>query len=228
MDQTIEKSLSFEPILKEKVKQKLINKANDDVHQAIMDVAYEEYKAYLEDINRQLELEHRPVVRWYYSGLCEWVRHQLGDLAEFAVLIGKYNQQVENGGHSQYWQNGYGSVDNIYEDIYLHMYLIEYFEQMSEEISLFYKEDEIMNISSTLGRVLDILKRFPESVEWVVETITAGFDTEGIRERRDPEDDYKELTDWSSRQLDYLDEQYYKVNKALMDILNLYFYNYLN
>ncbi len=51
-----------------------------------------------------------------YSELIQKFQDQVGDLAAFAVLCGKYNQQVENGGHLQYWDNGYAGRESVLHD----------------------------------------------------------------------------------------------------------------
>ena len=217
----MEKTLAFEitPLLKEKVKEELIATHSEDAHQAIMNVAYDLYKKHLAEIQNK---------SWTYSGLCQFTREQLGDLAEFAVLTGKYNQQVENGGHSQYWYNEYGSIEGQYKDLYLHMNLIDYFTIFKDELSSLFKGDQIAEIDKTVNEALSIMEQLPESIYWVTKTEYAGFDSQGELSDYDPEESYNELCEDSIRRLDYLDSQYYKINKALMDILNLYFYNYLN
>lgn len=217
----MEKTLAFEitPLLKEKVKEELIATHSEDAHQAIMNVAYDLYKKHLAEAQNK---------SWTYSGLCQFTREQLGSLAEFAVLVGKYNQQVENGGHSQYWYNDYGSIDNHYKDLYLHMDLIDYFIAFKEELSSFYNKEQIVEIDKTVSKTLSIMKQLPESIYWVTRIDYAGFDSQGEFSYYDPEEGYNELCEDSIRRLDYLDSQYYEINKSLMDILNLYFYNYLN
>ncbi len=47
---------------------------------------------------------------WGYAEMLENANEKYGELAKFATLVGKYNQQVCNGGHIQYWDNGYASA----------------------------------------------------------------------------------------------------------------------
>lgn len=63
-----------------------------DVHQAILNVGYEEWEK-----NQN----------WNYKDMLEWVEKEYGKFTKFAILVGKYNQQVENGGHHQYISNSY-------------------------------------------------------------------------------------------------------------------------
>lgn len=71
-----------------------------------------------------------------YEDLTAFARMQYGLGAEFAVLLGKYNQQVCNGGHAQYFDNGYGSTGKggcfvDHDNIDLHYRLIELFKELN-------------------------------------------------------------------------------------------------
>lgn len=92
-----------------------------DVHQAILEVAYDDWKN-----NDQM------------GGYTNMIHHTLdtyGPLAAFAVLAGKHNQQVGNGGHMQYFDNGYAGGENgafnrrSEDDVELHHMLIELAER---------------------------------------------------------------------------------------------------
>jgi hypothetical protein len=76
------------------------------------------------------------------------------DLMTLSVLIGKYNQQVGNGGHLQYYFNGYASEGgrnylNNDADIGLHGYMIELFVQ--------FELDKKLNTGKA---VLDVIEKF--------------------------------------------------------------------
>lgn len=86
-------------------------------HQAILNVAYDDWQN---------------ADNWSYSYMLDNAELKYGELAKLAVLIGKYNQQVCNGGHSQYWSNGYASrytegFGGKHEEAELHLKLIELF-----------------------------------------------------------------------------------------------------
>jgi hypothetical protein len=49
---------------------------------------------------------------WGYADMLHNARHKYGELFFVMTLAGKYNQQVCNGGHLQYFHNGYGSGDS--------------------------------------------------------------------------------------------------------------------
>jgi len=44
---------------------------------------------------------------WSYDDMVKWVSSEYGDFAALCILLGKYNYQVNNGGHTQYHDNCY-------------------------------------------------------------------------------------------------------------------------
>lgn len=92
---------------------------NGDVHQAILNIMY--------------DIWNQQSVWRSYKTMTSWFRSEYGDLAAFAVLIGKYNQQVCNGGHHQYLNNGYAGSQAGESDI--HEKMIELFLKLKYEES---------------------------------------------------------------------------------------------
>ncbi len=89
----------------------------DGYHQTIMNIMYEQWQ-------KENAMS--------YSDILNWFGTTYGSLAKFAVLIGKYNQQVCNGGHIQYFDNGYadgkgGFMSDHDPSIPLHKELIKLF-----------------------------------------------------------------------------------------------------
>ena len=77
-------------------------RANDsykigDFHQAMLDIAYDDWR----DSHGE----------WTYYEMLMNARAKYGELVFVMTIAGKYNQQVGNGGHYQYFDNGYGSVE---------------------------------------------------------------------------------------------------------------------
>lgn len=66
----------------------------EDPHQAVLDAGYDKWQV---------------TDGWGYADMLDWVAATFGDFYRLAVQIGKYNQQVTNGGHMQYFDNGYAS-----------------------------------------------------------------------------------------------------------------------
>lgn len=74
---------------------------------------------------------------WGYSDALEWLEQEFGPLAKLAVLYNRYNGQVCNGGHAQYYDNGYASQGGGFFESHgdsteLHEELISLFEQHAE------------------------------------------------------------------------------------------------
>lgn len=78
------------------LKTKVAADSEQSKHQAILNVAYNDWQREDND--------------WGYAQMLKNAEENYGELAKLAVLVGKYNQQVCNGGHSQYWSNGYASA----------------------------------------------------------------------------------------------------------------------
>lgn len=98
------------------LKAKVTIQDEESKHQAIMNVAYDDWQREDND--------------WGYADMLENAKENYGELAMFAVLVGKYNQQVCNGGHSQYWDNGYASAatdgfGSSHDDAELHITLMD-------------------------------------------------------------------------------------------------------
>lgn len=225
MEQVKEAVFTIDPDFKKKVLSKYTD--NDNLLETIIDLAYGLYNQYRENINQQLEVAGKPCIRFTYYGLCEYAKYQLGSLVEFAILIGKYNQQVESGGHYQYWDSGYGSINDPYKDLYNHINLVNYFNKFKNDVTSLYSEGKLEFINSTLNKVLWVLEHLPKSIKWTIQTQYGSFDSTGGLSGGSMTNCYQELTEGSTKKLKYLDNQYYEIGKHLMDILNLYFNNCL-
>lgn len=110
-----------------------------DFHQAIMDVCYDEWNAHDGE--------------WTRADMLEWAKLAIGRYAKLAVMLGNYNYQVENGGHSQYFENGYASAthrgcwSDRYTDIGNHGLMID----MMRELGL--------DKRPTCARAVEIMER---------------------------------------------------------------------
>lgn len=69
-----------------------------DAFQALLNLGYAEWQK--EENNR-----------WGYQDMLDFVEEEYGRGVRFAILVGKANQQIENGGFYQYFDNGYASGD---------------------------------------------------------------------------------------------------------------------
>lgn len=84
---------------------------NGETWQAILNIGYNMWQTSKQDLS--------------YTDMINWTRIEYGEFAAFCILVGKYNQQVTNGGHMQYWDNGYAG-DNE-EDFSLHEQMLRGF-----------------------------------------------------------------------------------------------------
>lgn len=96
--------------------------AKGEVHQAIVNIAYNEWN------------EKNPT--WSYNNMLKWVSKTFGNIPLLSIYIGTYNGEVCNGGHSQYYQNGYASLNkrgyygSNYKDIETHEDFVELFNDL--------------------------------------------------------------------------------------------------
>lgn len=75
-----------------------------NVHQAITNLLYSKWRS-------------ADGAGWSYLDLATWTRLEYGDLAALALLTGRYNQQVCNGGHAQYAANRYDEAHDLLETL---------------------------------------------------------------------------------------------------------------
>ncbi len=72
----------------------LNNPEHDELFQEVLNLGYNEWQ------RRE---------NWGFGDMVEWVEEQFGEEAALIVMLGKFNQQVENGGVIQWLDNGYAS-----------------------------------------------------------------------------------------------------------------------
>lgn len=118
-------------------------------HQAILNVGYKEWQSRKED--------------WNYMDMVEWVEKEYGSLPRLLIQLGKYNQQVENGGHTQYIFNGYASdgkgdltlADYMEEkQLPLHDYMVDLFDKY--QLQKLKCGQEVYNIISDMKNNMSI------------------------------------------------------------------------
>lgn len=91
-----------------------------DFHQAILDVGFSWWQ------DKEVES---------YADMVYKMEKEFGYKFALLILLGKYNQQVGNGGHIQYFDNGYASAGSSgfggnHRDIELHDKMIEWFKKV--------------------------------------------------------------------------------------------------
>lgn len=161
-----------------------------DVHQAILNLVYDHWRS-------------RKGAT--YGDAIAWAELELGPVAAFAVLFGKYNYQVCNGGHDQYFDNGYASGGgrvSLFGDpvLDLHKKMVKLFRELKFD-------------STKLGReILAILEEFKVQ------------NVEGFHYEWDEDEEIEiEVEDPAYLQVengDTLDARYYNINDAFVKHLN--------
>ena len=73
------------------------------------------------------------------NDMMEFTKEKYGELVEFAILLGNYIGQVNNGGHYQYYDNGYagsggGSFGSHGDDMENHNRLIELYIELKDDL----------------------------------------------------------------------------------------------
>ncbi|MEA2019047.1 MAG: hypothetical protein U9N59_11420, partial [Campylobacterota bacterium] len=169
----------------------------DGYHQSIMNIMYKYWQQ--KDVNMN------------YDEITNWFKNEYGELAQFAVLIGKYNQQVTNGGHIQYYFNRYSGIeeDETRAVLNLHKTLVTLLNKskLKDEISL-----QVFKILEEFYIELDEERYIEEEV----------YNDEGdmnIEEYDNP--NYLEII--NTDMLNQFDLAYYKINDKFIEVLELYF-----
>ncbi len=112
-----------------------------EYHQALLNIVYSEWQ----------KPENNA---WSYAEVIKFAIKEYGELVAFAVLIGKYNQQIGNGGHSQYYDNGYASGEGGFmskhgDNTEMHDLLLSY-----------YLRNDSLQKMSWYKELKDILEKF--------------------------------------------------------------------
>lgn len=176
-----------------------------DVHQALLNIGYQEWQ---KEENKKY---------WDYTKMVKWVGKNYGEFVKFAVLVGKYNQQVENGGHYQYILNAYTGRENYGcpdPEIPLHKELVALMQSFGLD-------------KTEIGKkVYDIMFEFEPEVdcdEYVEEEYWD--DEEGEYYVEEEENmDYGTVEYYG---LEELDNRYYEINDEWMEFLNKLFKEHL-
>ena len=182
--------------------------SDESKHQAILNVAYNDWQ--------------REDNKWSYADMLKNAELKYGELAVLAILIGKYGQQVCNGGHSQYWSNGYASrytdgFGSNHEEAALHLKLIELFNK--------YHLSELNHGGAVLSILEDFLNTADEDGTCFNCSGDGGWDSEEDHgeyeeciECRGSGDDTSEIGG-----TDHLDTRYYDVNEEWEAELETFF-----
>lgn len=143
------------PIFKneDKIKEYLSNNqevSEGDIHQGIIDLIHDEWNSKIKGAS--------------YDQILDWTSEEFGQLPLFAMYLAKYNYQVGNGGHAQYFDNGYassqsGGYGSKYSNIDKHKDFIDIFKDL--------EMDEILPSGK---KALNIIEKFEIDLNDEIET----------------------------------------------------------
>lgn len=169
-----------------------------EVHDSLLDVIHNEWQK-----NKD----------WNYDKVLEWTSKNLGNIPLIAMYLAKYNYQVGNGGHMQYYDNGYASstsngFSSKYKDTEKHEKFIKLFEEL-----------ELDKILPSGKKALYIMSQFDSDL------LSGGGDDSSYNRSYnygydDEDDEEEEEMDYSG--LESLDEQWYEINDDVMEEFEKY------
>jgi hypothetical protein len=196
--------MSINKILKEEI---LMQKSDPDFdwHQAILDIGYTRWQN-SENINN-------------YEDMINFMSSNYGDFSALMILVGKYNQQVCNGGHIQYYNNKYCGSDEAglpSIDLHLHKLMLKLFSKYilsSKELN----QDDLNCVNEAYTIMEDFLKVDIDTEAYIEEE---EFDNDGsyVSEYENP--DFGYMSDHGHTMCDRLDHSYYLINDKLLEIYN--------
>lgn len=159
-----------------------------------------------------------------YGQVLEYANTTFGDIGELAILLKNYNYQVCNGGHLQYFENGYCQPETGFfakkdYDIPLHYRMIELFEKFG-----LYEAEQGKPIYDIMTRfnVLYEPGYYEEYEETCGECDGNGYledDEEGLCPACGG-DGYWQSEEYIDEQFDIdgqLDDDYYEVNQPFLE-----------
>ena len=180
-----------------------------DYHQTILNIGYKWWQR-VENKNMS------------YLNMIDYMSETYGEIFAGFILVGKYNQQVGNGGHCQYYDNGYadgkgGCFSDRDFDHPLHRRLISWFEKII-------KENQDKDYINDLNNAFIVVKKFMDisidTEEYIEEEVYYDDD----EDFDDSKVEYEEVENNNYGQMDYtyankIDKEYFSVNDRLMEAL---------
>lgn len=154
--------------------------------------------------------------------MIDWAARQFGEIAGLAILLGKYNQQVGNGGHIQYFENGYadgygGCFSDHDEVCPLHQKMVAWLQEsrlsQTELGARVYAITIAFSIKKGAGECEDCEGNG---------TVSDGGESESTCSRCGGSGESLHEDIINLDQLDHLDNRYFKVNQAWMEALDAY------
>ena len=159
-----------------------------------------------------------------YSDMIDYMDKTYGQIFGTLILIGKLNQQVNNGGFIQYYKNHYSRVNETDYEQSLHIRLVKDLTEIIGEIK---EKDKLIDIAGfiilneALGIFKDYLKVPIDLEETTEEEVEYGNETDGFFFEMEQVENDNYGTHCDPELLDDLDERYYRLDEKLMELLNI-------
>jgi hypothetical protein len=184
-----------------------------DYHQTILNIGYKWWQ------------EAKQPNGTNYSDMINYISSTYGEVFAGLILIGKYNQQVGNGGNIQYFYNGYadgigGCNSERDYDHPLHRRLIIWLKKVIENLN-FENNIEDEKILIELNTVLREFLRIPIDLEDYIcdqEFIVDEENEDDLGHWEPCESENPEYGQMDSKEADNLDKRYYAVAIQAMEI----------
>jgi len=183
-------------LVTDKLKQEVLKRTEDvkeeGYHQTILRIIYDDCQ--------------RDNSNMSYDEIIEWIKEVYGEFSQLLVLLGKYNQQVCNGGHYQYYYNRYTGIELEKTEAQIHLH---------KKLATLLSKSELKDAIS-----LQVLKLIDE---FYIELDTEEYIEEEIYE--DGEITYDEyenpnyLEVVNTEMLSRFDTKYYALNEEFMEIV---------
>ncbi len=201
---------------------------NGEYHQVIMDIAFEKWQTNMR--GGESEDLRAGTTDWTYADVIEFMG-KYGPEFQLLILVGKYNQQVGNGGHAQYYDNGFastgpGGFGSTKGDIQLHLDMLELMETTG-----------LVNRDPVCKEAFEVMDKFRFEMQDYDEDCDE-CDNGTIEEECDECDGEEECDEcddgiinrscdecdngFVSPNVSYLDDEYYKVDDKFLEICNKY------
>jgi hypothetical protein len=201
--------------LKQKIKDKIKEDNSSDLHQSLLNIGYNWWNE-----NKVKELS--------YGDMINHVEKEYGEFVACMILLGKYNQQVCNGGHSQYYNNGYadglgGCFSERDFSHPLHKKIIKFIKNLEpkEEIEILLRNKLYVILNSFQDAHIDTDEKIWEQEEYYDEE-EEEYQNEEVEVNND---DYGQFINYDL--IRKLDDDYYKINDYLLVWYNKLISNYL-
>jgi hypothetical protein len=193
-----------------------INESEIDYHQTILNIGYGWWNS------------HPNPNKYGFPDMIEYMDKTYGAIFGTLILIGKLNQQVNNGGFIQYYNNGYSRERKDDFEQSLHIKIVKDLTDIlsiidtlpNTKVNEYYVLKKVLKIFQEYLEVpIDLEEYIEEEVEYGCEENLENGGDHYFQVEEINNDLYGEISD--PKALDDLDERYYKLDEIFMETMNL-------